>query len=258
MADMSKMAQATYKLGEKNTSKTDRIIAAQDHVRDTGFIVNPKYSNFEITTYQHAKDPKNVVIAHRGTKVDGKKAMRDIRSDLLFAVGMGGHEPTFKDRLIKTNDIINSIQPNQLHLTGHSLGGGTVQYTIANSDKVRSHLTSAKTFNSAAHPIFDNDIKVPYKYKKELETKVEHHRIKNDPVSAGFKAFVPFGKVKTHKIKHDPKKGKSYLRDIVEKNPSLFQKFYNMNPLRFTEKGIYAHEVSHFHSGRIRKKKNKK
>ena len=254
MEDMAKMARGAYQLGETEGTKAERVKNAQIMINDTGFVVNPEHSNSQITTYQHKENPKNVVIAHRGTKVDGRRGLKDIQTDLLFAVGMGGHQSMFKKRLNKTNQIITALDPDYLHLTGHSLGGGTVNYTIANSNKVRKKLTSAKTYNAAAHPVFDNDTSVPYKYKKELETKVEHHRIKHDAVSAGFKNLVPFGKVKTHKIKHDPKLGKSYIRNIVEKNPSLIQQFYNANPFRFTEKSLFAHKASHFHDGMIKKK----
>lgn len=212
MENMAKLAQASYQMGEKGVKKNKRVENAQNLASDTGYVVNPQYSNSEITTYQHKDDPTNVVISHRGTKVDGKRGMKDIQNDLAFAIGMGGHETTFRRRKTKTNQIIKDLQPTQLHMTGHSLGGGTLQHTIANSNKVRKHLTSAKTFNAAANPIFGNETKVSKNYKKELENKVEHHRIKNDPVSAGFKGFVPFGKVKTHSVKHDSNKGKSFFK----------------------------------------------
>lgn len=252
MENMAKLAQASYQMGEKGVKKNKRVENAQNLASDTGYVVNPQYSNSEITTYQHKDDPTNVVISHRGTKVDGKRGMKDIQNDLAFAIGLGGHETTFRRRKTKTNQIIKDLQPTQLHMTGHSLGGGTLQHTIANSNKVRKHLTSAKTFNAAANPIFGNEIKVSKNYKKELESKVEHHRIKNDPVSAGFKGFVPFGKVQTHSVKHDSNKGKSFFQNIVEKSSVLGQ------AKRFTEKGIHAHLISHFHDGSIKKKKNKK
>jgi len=252
MENMAKLAQASYQMGEKGSNKTDRINNTQEIAGDTGYIVNPQYSNSEITTYQHKDNPKNIVIAHRGTKVDGKRGMKDIQNDLAFAVGLGGHESTFNRRKKRTNNIIKSLEPEQLHLTAHSIGGGTLQHTIANSKIVRKNLTSAKTFNAAANPIFNNDVRVTKNYKKELEDKVEHHRIKNDPVSAGFAGLVPFGKVKTHSVKHDANKGKSFFQNIIEKSSVLGK------AKRFTEKGIHAHLISHFHDGSIKKKKNKK
>lgn len=249
------LAQATYQLGEKGVSKGDRVANANKMVEQTGYVVNDKHSNSEITTYQHKDDPSNVFIAHRGTKVDTdrrNKNFNDVTADLMFAVGLGGHDAKMKRRKNKTNQIVKALNPEQLHLAGHSLGGGTVNYTIAKSKKVKDKLTSAKTFNAAAHPVFANDSAVSKKVKKDLEEKVEHHRIKNDPVSAGFLTNVPFGKLKTHSIKHDTAKGKSLFQNIVEGSTAIGRAKV------FTEKGIHAHAISHFHSGAIKKKKNKK
>ncbi len=251
------LTQAAYQLGEKGVSKSQRVANANKHVEQTGYVVNSEHSNSEVTAYQHKDDPNNVFIAHRGTKVNTdrrNKNHNDITADLMTAVGLGGHDAKMKRRRNKTNSIIKALQPTSaLHLGGHSLGGGTINHTIANSKKVRKHLTSAKTFNAAAHPVFSNGSAVSAKVKKELDNKVENHRIKNDPVSAGFlSGNVSFGKVKTHSIKHDPDKGKSFLQNMVEKGSALGR------AKRFTEKGIHAHAISHFHDGSIKKKKKNK
>lgn len=247
MEEMAKLAEATYEMGTKGVNKNKRVENTQMQIADTNYVVNPQYSNSEITTYQHKENPKKVVIAHRGTKVDGRRGMKDIQNDLAFAVGLGGHETTFKRRKNKTNQIIKALQPDELHLTAHSLGGATVQHTIANSQKVQRNLTSAHTFNAAANPIFDNDLNVSKKAKKSLDEKVEHHRIKNDPVSMGFKTNVPFGKVKTYKVKHDEKKGKSIMDRVISFHPVLGK------IKKFTEKGLHAHMISHFHDGSAKK-----
>jgi len=256
LAHSALLTQAAYQLGEKGVSKSQRVANANKHVEQTGYVVNPQHSNSEVTAYQHKDDPNNVFIAHRGTKVDGRrnKNHNDITADLMTAIGLGGHDAKMKRRKNKTNSIIKALQPTSaLHLGGHSLGGGTINHTIANSKKVRKHLTSAKTYNAAAHPVFSNGSAVSDKVKKELENKVENHRIKNDPVSAGFlTGNVSFGKLKTHSIKHDSNKGKSFLQNMVETGTALGR------AKRFTEKGIHAHAISHFHDGSIKKKNRKK
>lgn len=250
------LTQATYQLGEKGVNKENRVANANKMVEETGYVVNSEHSNSEITTYQHKNDPNNVFIAHRGTKVDTdrrNKNHNDITADLMTAIGLGGHDAKMKRRKDKTNKIIKALNPEQLHMGGHSLGGGTLNHTIANSKKVRDKLTSAKTFNAAAHPVFSNGTAVSKKVEKELENKVEHHRIKNDPVSAGFTTGnVPFGKLKTHSVKHDSNKGKSLLQNFAEKFTAIGQ------AKKFTEKGIHAHLISHFHDGSIKKKNKKK
>lgn len=251
------LTQATYQLGEKGVNKKDRVANANKLVEQTGYVVNSQHSNSEVTAYQHKDDPNNVFIAHRGTKVDTdrrNKNHNDITADLMTAIGLGGHDAKMKRRKNKTNSIVKALQPTSaLHMGSHSLGGATMNHTIANSRKVRKHLTSAKSFNAAAHPVFSNGTAVSKKVAKELENKVEHHRIKNDPVSAGFlTGNVPFGKLKTHSVKHDSSKGKSFLQNLVESTTALGQ------AKRFTEKGIHAHAISHFHDGSVKKKKNKK
>ena len=238
-------------------SKKDRVANANKLVEQTGYVVNSQHSNSEVTAYQHKDDPNNIFIAHRGTKVDTdrrNKNHNDITADLMTAIGLGGHDAKMKRRKNKTNSIIKALQPTSaLHMGSHSLGGATMNHTIANSKKVRKHLTSAKSFNAAAHPVFSNGTAVSKKVAKELENKVEHHRIKNDPVSAGFlTGNVPFGKLKTHSVKHDSSKGKSFLQNLVENTTALGQAKI------FTEKGIHAHAISHFHDGSVKKKKNKK
>jgi len=251
------LTQGAYHLGEKGVSKIDRVNNANTLVEPTGYVVNSQHSNGEITTYQHKNDAHNVFIAHRGTKVDTdrrNKNHNDVTADLMTAIGLGGEDAKMKRRKNKTAGIVKTLQPTSaLHLGGHSLGGGTINHTIANSKTVKKFLTSAKTFNAAAHPVFSNGSAVSAKVGKDLENKVEHHRIKNDPVSAGFlTGNVPFGKLKTHSVKHDPNKGKSLLQNIVETTTGLGR------AKRFTEKGIHAHLISHFYDGSIKKRRKKK
>lgn len=252
MASMSKLAEASYLMGKEGVKKKQRAAAANDHVKDTGWVMNKSLSNYEISTFQHKDDPKNVVIAHRGTAVGDRGGGEDVMTDLKFAMGMGGGADMMRRRRHRTNDIIKELRPDQLHLTGHSLGGGTVNNSIAKSNVVRNALTSATTFNAAAHPVFTNSSQVDSAGKKALNKKVTHHRIKNDPVSMGFSTNVPFGKVKTHSINYDPNEGKSLMRNVLERGT------LTGNALRLTERGLHAHHVTHFHDGSIKKKKKKK
>lgn len=247
---LSKLAEGTYAMGKVNTSKSDKVQAANAKALGTDYVVNAKHSNADITTYQHKDNPKNIVIAHRGTDVGGKHGKRDIQNDLAFAVGAGGHEGRFKRRKNRTEKIIKDLHKEHggidaLHLTGHSLGGGTMNHTIANSKLVQKHLTSAHSFNSASNPVFHNGTKVDKKTKAILDKKVQHHRIEHDPVSAGFKTNLPFGKVKTYKLKSEPtQKSKSLLKRVVAYHPLAIAK-------RYTERGLHAHAMSNFTENKI-------
>jgi hypothetical protein len=245
---MAKLAQATYQMGDKDLGRKQRLENTQNLISDTDWVVEPQHTNSEIATYRKRDDPSNIVIAHRGTKVDGKRGKTDLEADIMFALGLGGHVPTFKRRKTRTNKIIKALEPTQLHMTSHSLGGATQNYTIAKSNIVKKNLTSARTFNAAANPIFDNDIKVGKKTKKELDDKVVHHRIKHDPVSLGFVKNLPFGKLETDSVKHDPVKGKTSLDYLIRLNPEL-KKLKSV-----TERGLHAHAISNFHDGSIKKK----
>ena len=245
---MAKLAQAIYQMGDKDLGRKQRLENTQNLISDTDWVVEPDHTNSEIATYRKRDDPSNIVIAHRGTKVDGKRGKTDLEADIMFALGLGGHVPTFKRRKTRTNKIIKALEPTQLHMTGHSLGGGTVNHTIAKSNIVKKNLTSARTYNAAANPFFDNDTSVGKNQKKKLESKVVHHRIKHDPVSLGFVKNLPFGKLETDSVKHDPVKGKTSLDYLIRLNPEL-KKLKSV-----TERGLHAHAISNFHDGSIKKK----
>jgi len=180
---------------------------AHEHASKTNYMVHPNasYSDHNMTTYHHKEDIKNIVIAHRGTAPGSKGGTRDLSNDLAIMAGMGGGQGRMRRRTRQTEKILQETQPTSFHLTGHSLGGGTVNHTIANSSLVRDNLTSAHTFNAAAHPTASNGMRVSKKAKRRLKNSVTHHRIENDAVSMGFNTNTPFGKVNT--MPH-PDKGK--------------------------------------------------
>ena len=206
------------------------------HTAGTDYILHPNknFSDHSITTYVHKNDASHIVIAHRGTAPGSKGGREDLTSDLAFAAGFGGHTKRMKNRQRKTEQIVKATNPTTLHLTGHSLGGGTVNHTVANSKLVRSKMTSAHTFNAAANPVFTNRQKVGSKTRKELKGKVTHHRIENDSVSLGFRANTPFGKVKTYK--HPKQKKRSRLARIA---------YGSFTPI--AKKSLDAHAISNFH-----------
>jgi ribosomal protein L21 len=225
---LSSLSSGAYELGVKNKSLNDKVEAANKHSSWTGYRVNAKHSNADITTYQHENNPRNIVIAHRGTDLHAKHGRRDIRSDLALAIGTGGHEDRFKRRQKKTEQILKSLSKendgiDELHLTGHSLGGSSVNHTIANSKLVQKHLTSAHTYNAGAHPVFSNGTKVSDKDKAILNKKVVHHRIEGDAVSAGLLKNTAFGKVKTHKLKQ---------QKHTKKSNGIFNRIFKLHPLK--------------------------
>ena len=243
-SDMARMAQASYLMGQKDVGKTQRLTDTRNATDTTNYILNKDYTNSEISVFQHKDNPKNVVISMRGTKVDGRRGNKDIIDDLAIATGQAGHEKTFKRRKQKTNKIIKELQPTHLHMTAHSLGGATQNYTIANSKILKKYINdgnvfSAKSFNAGAHPKFNNDMSVGKKYGKTLRDKVQQHRVPGDIVSVGLRGNNPFGRVVEKKVKYSPKK-----------DSGLYDKFISGTPLgsvrNFTDKTLHAHAISHF------------
>ena len=240
---LSYMASGAYELGKKNTRGVDRVAAANKMAGKTGYHVDPRYSDANITTYISDTDPTKVAIAHRGTDVTGKKGLRDVQSDLQFALGVGrGYEDRFKRRQKRTEDIVKALEKekgvSELHMTGHSLGGGTMNYSIANSPYLQQRLTSAHSFNAAANPVFYNETNVDKKTKDILDQKVTHHRIEKDAVSAGFLTKTPYGKVQTYKI-DQPKKKRGVFRRIVDRYPIMRLK-------KMTGDSLQAHMMDNF------------
>jgi hypothetical protein len=64
---LSKLAEGSYAMGKKNAKVVDKVAAANEKAHGTDYVVIPKHSNADITTYHHKDNPKNIVIAHRGT-----------------------------------------------------------------------------------------------------------------------------------------------------------------------------------------------
>ena len=159
---------------------------------------NAAFSDHSITTYVHKNDPRHIVISHRGTAPGSKGGRQDIGTDLALAGGFAGERKRMRDRQRKTEQIVRSVNPSQLHLVGHSLGRSTVNHTIANSRYVRSKLTSAHTFNAGHNPLASNKLTVNRRAERRLKDKVTHHRIGGDAVSVGLTASSPFGTVKTY------------------------------------------------------------
>jgi len=236
------MAEGTYRIGDKG-DRDERVADTNTLVKNTGFAVvdDKKYTNNNMTTYKN-EETGEIHVSHRGTHVGGRRGLKDIRNDIAFGLGLTKLDPRFKRRTKATERVIKDLAPQKLTMSGHSLGGGTVQYAIANSKKIRKNLHSAHTFNAAANPILNNDLQVSGKDKKELEEKVTHHRVKGDVVSAGFNLSVPFGKVKKYSVPHDEKRGKSLVDKIVKKNPLLSK------VKQLTSKALHSHHIDHFYS----------
>ena len=194
----AKLAEASYILGQEGKTN-DGIEKTNKFVKDTGFELVPNLSNKQISTFKN-KDG-NYNIAHKGTCLSCDSKGKDLFSDL--ALGLGFNSSQVSNRMKRTENIIDQIDalnPDaKINISGHSLGGHTSSYAMANSKKVRDRVNKLSTYNTGANPFFDAGLKVDKKTKQELDKKVVHHRKKGDLISAGLLGNSPFGEIKNYK-----------------------------------------------------------
>ena len=82
---------------------------------------------------------------------------------------------------------------NNFSLGGHSLGGSIAMNTLSQSKSIRDRTKVAHVFNLGYTLPFHNSIKVDQPIKKELDKKVNIHRVKGDIVSAHANKETAFG-----------------------------------------------------------------
>ena len=244
----AKLAEMSYEIGK--TKQKDRIPDAinnvNDHLEEEGinYEVVPEWTDRHITTYRNLDDANKIHISHKGTQFGSSTGSKDVLSDLKIALGLGNHDKHVRRRKKRTERIIKNLDPSELTMSGHSLGGTTLNYTIGKSKKTREKLLQADTFNAGSSFAFNNDLKLSERAKKELkEIPITHHRTRNDIVSKGLTedAFgVPFGQLKEYKLR--PTK---YEKDH-EKIHNKIKDKKELDKMGFFSKALYAHGLHHF------------
>ena len=146
-----------------------------------------------------AKRGNNVHINYTGTNVNSP---RDIISDVALATGVQRINPQFKERRQTTRQIMRQYGDDKDYsLGGHSLGGSIAMNTLKQSKSIRDRTKVAHVFNPGYTLPFHNSIKVDKPIKKELDKKVNIHRVKGDIVSAYSNKDTAFGNLFEHKHK---------------------------------------------------------
>jgi hypothetical protein len=150
----------------------------------------------------------NVHINYTGTNVNSP---RDIISDAALATGVQRINPQFKERRQKTRDIMRQYgDEKDYSLGGHSLGGSIALNTLKQSKSIRDRVKVAHVFNPGYTLPFHNSIKVDKPIKRELDKKVNIHRVKGDIVSAYSNKETAFGNLFEHTADKDA--------DLLEKH----------------------------------------
>jgi len=139
-----------------------------------------------------AKRGNNIHINYTGTNVNSP---RDIISDVALATGVQRINPQFKERRQKTRQIMRQYGDDKDYsLGGHSLGGSIALDTLKQSKSIRDRTQVAHVFNPGYTKAFHESIKpTDKKVKRQLDTKVNIHRVKKDIVSAHANKETAFG-----------------------------------------------------------------
>jgi len=184
-----------YQVGE-NREKQDKY--AKRKLGRLGYNLDSSNTNKDVLT---ATRGNNVHINYTGTNVNNP---RDLLSDVALATGVQRSNEDFKSRRKQTRDIMRQYD-NKLEgkaeysLSGHSMGGSHALNNMSQSKSIRDRVKSVHVFNPGFTLPFHNSIKVDKETKKQLDKKVNIHRVKSDVVSAYANKEVAFGNLFEYK-----------------------------------------------------------
>lgn len=184
-----------YQVGE-NREKQDKY--AKRKLGRLGYELDSANTNKDVLT---ATRNNNVHINYTGTNVNNP---RDLLSDAALGVGVQRSNKDFNDRRKKTRDIMRQYGDDKDYsLGGHSLGGSHALNNMSQSKSIRDRVKSVHVFNPGYTKPFHESIKVDRDTKKQLDKKVNVHRVKGDVVSAHANKETAFGNVFEYKHKDE-------------------------------------------------------
>ena len=193
MSESAKIANIHY-IYQQRPNKERANKMAKRKLGRFGYELDETNTNKDVLT---ATKGNNVHINYTGTNVNSP---RDIISDIALGVGVQRINPQFKERRQKTRDIMRQYGDDRDYsLGGHSLGGSIALDTLKQSKSIRDRTQVAHVFNAGYTKAFHESIKVDKKVKRELDKKVNHHRVKGDIVSAHANKETAFGNLFEHK-----------------------------------------------------------
>jgi len=205
MNEAAEIAKIHYRfqVGE-NREKQDKY--AKRKLGRLGYKLDSANTNKDVLT---ATRGDNVHINYTGTNVNNP---RDLLSDAALATGVQKSNEDFKSRRKQTRDIMRQYGDDKDYsLGGHSLGGSHALNNMSQSKSIRDRVKSVHVFNPGYTLPFHNSIKVDKETKKQLDKKVNVHRVKGDVVSAHSNKEIAFGNV--FEYKHEDKQA-----DLLDKH----------------------------------------
>jgi len=197
MSESAKIANIHY-IYQQRPNKERANKMAKRKLGRLGYELDEANTDKDVLT---AKRGNNVHINYTGTNVNSP---RDIISDVALATGVQRINPQFKERRQTTRQIMRQYgDEKDYSLGGHSLGGSIAMNTLKQSKSIRDRVKVAHVFNPGYTLPFHNSIKVDKPIKKELDKKVNIHRVKGDIVSAYSNKDTAFGNLFEHTADKD-------------------------------------------------------
>ena len=195
--EAAKIAQIHY-IYQKRPNKERADNFAKRKLGRIGYELDSSNTDKDVLT---AKKGNNIHINYTGTDVSNP---RDILSDVALAVGLQSKNKQFSDRRKKTREIMRQYGDDKDYsLGGHSLGGSIALNTMKESKSIRNRVSKVHALNPGYTKPFHESLKVDKATKKELDKKVNIHRVSGDVVSAHAHTQTAFGNL--FEYKHEDK-----------------------------------------------------
>ena len=197
MNEYARISQIHYRYQQgENKEKQDAY--ATKKLSRLGYNLDANNTNKDVLT---ATKGDKVHINYTGTNINNP---RDLLSDVALGTGTQRSNPQFKQRRQKTRDIMRQYgDDKEYSLGGHSLGGSIALNTISQSQSIRDRVKEVHVFNPGYTKLFHESIQVDKPTKRDLNKKVNIHRVNGDIVSAHAHKETAFGNL--FEYKHEDK-----------------------------------------------------
>lgn len=193
MNDAARIAKTHY-IYQQRPNKERADAYAKRKLGRIGYELDASNTDRDVLT---AKKGDTVHINYSGTDVSSPK---DILSDVALAVGLQTKNKQFSDRRKKTREIMRQYGDDKDYtLSGHSLGGSIALNTMKESKSIRDRVKTVHAFNPGYTALFHQSLDVPKDVKRELNKKVNIHRVSSDIVSAHAHKEIAFGNLFEYK-----------------------------------------------------------
>ena len=195
--EAARIAQIHY-IYQKRPNKERADKYAKRKLGRIGYELDPLNTDKDVLTATRAN---NVHINYTGTDVNNP---RDLLSDVALGVGVQRTNKDFNERRKKTRDIMRQYGDDKDYsLGGHSLGASHALNNMSQSKSIRDRVNKVHVFNPGYTKPFHESLKVDKATKKELDKKVNVHRVSGDVVSAHAHKETAFGNL--FEYKHEDK-----------------------------------------------------